>query len=60
LLAPLIRFVASANDFFVLTGRAIRNIFRTPHYGDDVFTQMDVIGVGSLAIVSITGFFGAR
>jgi phospholipid/cholesterol/gamma-HCH transport system permease protein len=58
LLAPLIRFVASANEFFVLTGRAIRYIFRSPHYMDDVFTQMDVIGVGSLGIVSITGFFG--
>lgn len=57
MLAPLTRFVASANEFFVLTGRAIRNIFRSPHYTDDIFTQMDVIGVGSLAIASITGFF---
>src|SRR5918911_3600727 len=55
---PFKGFVASANDFFVLTGRAIRNIFRSPHYSDDIFMQMDVIGVGSLVIASVTGFFG--
>jgi phospholipid/cholesterol/gamma-HCH transport system permease protein len=57
LLDPLKRFVASANDFFVLTGRAIHSIFRTPHYYDDIFMQMDIIGVGSLAVASVTGFF---
>ena len=41
----------------MLTGRAIRNVARRPHYGDDIAMQMDAIGVGSLAIVSITGFF---
>jgi phospholipid/cholesterol/gamma-HCH transport system permease protein len=49
--------ISSVQDFFVLTGRAIRNIVRRPHYGDDIFLQMDVIGVGSLGISSITGFF---
>jgi phospholipid/cholesterol/gamma-HCH transport system permease protein len=49
--------VASVQDFFVLTGRAIRNIFRTPHYTDDILLQMDIIGVGSLSIATITGFF---
>jgi phospholipid/cholesterol/gamma-HCH transport system permease protein len=49
--------VASVQDFFVLTGRAIRNIFRKPHYADDIFMQMDIIGVGSLSIATITGFF---
>ena len=37
--------------------RAIRNIFRSPHYADDIFVQMDVIGVGSLFIVSLIGLF---
>jgi phospholipid/cholesterol/gamma-HCH transport system permease protein len=55
---PLKGFLASVNDFFVLTGRAIRNIFRSPHYSDDIFMQMDVIGVGSLLIAGLTGFFG--
>jgi phospholipid/cholesterol/gamma-HCH transport system permease protein len=49
--------VAAVQDFFLLTGRALRNIFRRPHYGDDIAMQMDVIGVGSLPIVILTGFF---
>lgn len=40
-----------------MTGRAIRNIFRSPHYADDIFLQMDVIGVGSLPIVCLIGLF---
>ena len=35
----------------------MRNIFRRPHYGDDIILQMDAIGVGSLPIVVMTGFF---
>jgi phospholipid/cholesterol/gamma-HCH transport system permease protein len=57
LLDPLKGFVASVQDFFVLTGKAIRNIFRSPHYVDDIFMQMDIIGVGSLMIAGMTGFF---
>ena len=49
--------VLAAQDFFVLTGQALRNIFRTPHYTDDIVLQMDTIGVGSLQIVFMTGFF---
>ena len=37
--------------------RAVRNLFRSPHYTDDIFLQMDIIGVGSLPIVAMTGFF---
>jgi phospholipid/cholesterol/gamma-HCH transport system permease protein len=40
-----------------LAARAFRNIFRSPHYADDIFIQMDVIGVGSLPIVILIGFF---
>ena len=49
--------VLAVQDFFVLTGNALRNIFRRPHYSDDVVLQMDSIGVGSLQIVFMTGFF---
>jgi phospholipid/cholesterol/gamma-HCH transport system permease protein len=49
--------VSATQDFFLLAGRAFRNIFRRPHYGDDIALQMDTIGVGSLQIVAITGFF---
>jgi phospholipid/cholesterol/gamma-HCH transport system permease protein len=44
-------------EFILLSFRAIRNVFRSPHYADDIFHQMDVIGVGSLPIVSMVGFF---
>ena len=49
--------VETFQDFSYLSGRAFRNIFRSPHYGDDIFMQMDVIGVGSLPIVILIGFF---
>jgi phospholipid/cholesterol/gamma-HCH transport system permease protein len=48
--------VIAVQEFFLLTGRAIRNVFRRPHYTDDVALQMDIIGVGSLPIVVMTGF----
>lgn len=49
--------VSALQDFYVLSGRALRNLFRGPHYLDDVFIQMDIIGVGSLPIVILIGFF---
>ncbi len=44
-------------DFYLLAGRALRNIARKPHYTDDIKIQMDSIGVGSIPIVLLTGFF---
>jgi len=49
--------VSDAQDFFLLASKAYRNVLRRPHYWDDVFLQMDSIGVGSLIIVALTGFF---
>jgi phospholipid/cholesterol/gamma-HCH transport system permease protein len=49
--------VLAAQEFFLLAGRAMKNVFRSPHYGDDIALQMDVIGVGSLPIAVLTGFF---
>jgi phospholipid/cholesterol/gamma-HCH transport system permease protein len=49
--------IAGLQDFYILSGRALRNLFRGPHYVDDIFIQMDAIGVGSLWIVILTGFF---
>ncbi len=49
--------VLAVQDFFYLVGRAFRSIGRRPHYGDDIYLQMDTIGVGSLQIVTLTGFF---
>jgi len=49
--------VLAVQDFFLLAGRAIGNVARRPHYGSDIYLQMDIIGVGSLPIVIMTGFF---
>ena len=49
--------IEAFQEFVLLSIRAVRNIFRSPHYADDIFIQMDVIGVGSLFIVSLIGLF---
>jgi phospholipid/cholesterol/gamma-HCH transport system permease protein len=49
--------VQAFQEFVYLAGRAFRNIFRSPHYTDDIFVQMDIIGIGSLPVVIMTGFF---
>ena len=49
--------ILAMQDFFALAGRAFLNIVRRPHYGADIYLQMDIIGVGSLPIVIMTGFF---
>jgi phospholipid/cholesterol/gamma-HCH transport system permease protein len=57
LLDFLKRPVETFQEFLFLSGRAFRNIIRSPHYADDILLQMDAIGVGSLFIVSLIGFF---
>ncbi len=49
--------VRSVQDYATLSGRAISNVFRQPRYVNDIFTQADIIGVGSIPIVILTGFF---
>lgn len=49
--------VLAVQEFTLLSGRALENIFRSPHYGTDIIRQMDLIGFGSLPIVVLTGFF---
>ena len=49
--------IEAIQDFFLLTGRALRNVFRQPHYLDDIKLQMDALGVGSVPIVILTGAF---
>ncbi len=40
-----------------MTGRALKSVVRPPHYFEDIALQMDNIGVGSLPIVILIGFF---
>jgi phospholipid/cholesterol/gamma-HCH transport system permease protein len=49
--------VQAMQDFVLIAGRATQNVFRAPHYVDDIALQMDSIGVGSLPVVILTGFF---
>ncbi|MBK9170202.1 MAG: ABC transporter permease [Bryobacterales bacterium] len=51
------KWVLDVQEFVLLSGRAIANVFRRPLYVDDIIVQMDLIGVGSLPIVLMTGFF---
>jgi phospholipid/cholesterol/gamma-HCH transport system permease protein len=48
--------VQAVQDFSVLAGRSITNLFRQPRYIADTIQQADLIGVGSLPIVAGAGF----
>lgn len=49
--------VFEVQEFTLLSLRAVTNLFRKPRYLQDTFQQMDLIGVGSLTIIVLTGFF---
>ena len=51
------RLVFAVQDYWLLPSRSITNIFTPPQYWIDTLEQMDLIGVGSLPIVVLTGFF---
>jgi phospholipid/cholesterol/gamma-HCH transport system permease protein len=51
------RGVLAMQEYALLSGRALSNLFRRPFYAADIFQQADIIGVGSLPIVIMTGFF---
>jgi phospholipid/cholesterol/gamma-HCH transport system permease protein len=55
------RFLAKAileiQSYTFLAARAIANLFSKPIYWREIILQMDRIGVGSLTIVVLTGFF---
>ncbi len=49
--------VAAVQDYALLAGGAVVNLFRSPRYPGDMLQQADLIGVGSLPIVVLTGLF---
>src|SRR5207249_11474789 len=51
------RFLLELQEMSLLAGRAARGVFRKPHYVPETITQMDSVGVGSLTIIILTGFF---
>jgi len=44
-------------DYTLLSLQSVTNLFSPPFYMSDLLEQMDIIGVGSLPIVLLTGFF---
>jgi phospholipid/cholesterol/gamma-HCH transport system permease protein len=56
-LEPLKRQVAVLQDYTYLAARTIANWFTPPHYVNDLLQQMDIIGIGSMPIVLLTGAF---
>ena len=49
--------IHAVQEYSLLAGRSVGNLFRQPRYLADTLQQADVIGVGSLSIVVLTGFF---
>lgn len=49
--------VKEVQDLSLLTARALLSAFRRPYYFRDILEQMDKIGVGSVTVVMLTGFF---
>ena len=54
---PLTKFLFELQEISVLMWGAVSGIFKKPRYFTELITQMDIIGVGSLPIVLLTGFF---
>jgi phospholipid/cholesterol/gamma-HCH transport system permease protein len=49
--------VLAVQEYSILSWRGLANLFSQPRYLGDIIQQMDTIGVGSLQIVVLTGFF---
>jgi len=49
--------ILAVQEYSLLAGRSIGNLFSHPRYVADTLQQADLIGVGSLVIVVLTGFF---
>ena len=50
-------FLAHIQDYSLMAARSVANLATGPRYFQDVLDQMDDIGVGSLPIVLMSGFF---
>lgn len=54
---PIIKFLFELQGVSVLVWQSLTGLVRPPRYGSEWIRQMDLIGVGSLPIVLLTGFF---
>ena len=51
------RWILHVQEYSILSARSVTNLLSPPYYASDILAQMDIIGVGSLPIVLLTGFF---
>jgi len=51
------RALLELQEMSLLAGQAARGLLKRPRYLPETLQQMDVIGVGSLTIIILTGFF---
>ena len=51
------RKIASVQEYALLSGQSIANLFRRPLYIADMVQQADLVGFGSLPIVLASVFF---
>jgi phospholipid/cholesterol/gamma-HCH transport system permease protein len=49
--------VLTVQDYSIFAWRSLMNLFRPPVYWSDFLMQSDIIGVGSISIVLLSGFF---
>src|SRR5882757_4943157 len=49
--------VAAIQEYSILSWQALAALFSRPRFWSDIYTQMDSIGVGSMPIIVLTGFF---
>ena len=54
---PIAKFLDELQEVSLLLWRSFTGLFRSPRYPAEIIRQMDLIGVGSLPIVLLTGFF---
>jgi phospholipid/cholesterol/gamma-HCH transport system permease protein len=58
---PLVKWLKAAalevQEYVILTRAAVRGVFTRPYYFRDIVEQFEAIGVGSLSVVLLTGFF---
>lgn len=54
---PIAKFLFELQEISLLIWRAVLALFSPPRYFSEWIRQMDLIGVGSLPIVLLTGFF---
>jgi phospholipid/cholesterol/gamma-HCH transport system permease protein len=54
---PVTKFLFELQEISLLLWSAFTGLFRGPRYVPEIVRQMDLIGVGSIPIILLTGFF---